>query len=318
MSNIALNYVWRNSGVSGTDLVVLLAFADMADGHFQAWPSVETLARRANVAPRNVQKSIRKLIDLGKIAPVSRRGKGVVVYQVQGVRGDEIITSETLNGVTQSSPQGVGGVTNSSSHTVARGDEIVVAKTVWGDEFVALGVTPASPNPSVIPHKNHPSASSVSFTSRDVTDALTAERDAAPRCPDPWVGMLEAFALGVVDGGGPQPLAASMEDRQTAKAWHAKGATAALVREVAMVVTQRQISRGKQAPTTLRYIDRPIAEAMAAPKPSAPAAAADIPDAEKRINRLKLLLADGKWFDGWGVRPTEDEARAELNQRVAA
>lgn len=69
-----MSQVWEHSQAKGGALVVLLAIADFADDSGKAWPSVETLAKKARMKERNVQLSIRKLRKLGELR-VSKPGK---------------------------------------------------------------------------------------------------------------------------------------------------------------------------------------------------------------------------------------------------
>jgi hypothetical protein len=66
---IALNH----SRARGTVKLVMLGIANH-DGDGGAWPSVQTLARYANVTPRNVQKAIEQLERLGEIRRLVQRG----------------------------------------------------------------------------------------------------------------------------------------------------------------------------------------------------------------------------------------------------
>lgn len=75
MSVEALSAVLHHSRAGGTDKLVLIGVANHA-GDGGAWPSVETLARYANVSERSVQRSIGKLVGLGELA-VQRQAGGV-------------------------------------------------------------------------------------------------------------------------------------------------------------------------------------------------------------------------------------------------
>jgi hypothetical protein len=66
---IALNH----SRARGASKLVLIGIANH-DGDGGAWPSVATLARYAGVHPRNVQKSIDQLINMGEIRREIQRG----------------------------------------------------------------------------------------------------------------------------------------------------------------------------------------------------------------------------------------------------
>lgn len=71
--------VLHHSRATGTAKLVLLGVANH-DGDGGAWPSVATLARYANVAPRNVQMALRKLEQLGELQTFANRG-GLVDHE---------------------------------------------------------------------------------------------------------------------------------------------------------------------------------------------------------------------------------------------
>lgn len=66
MSVEALAVVLHHSRAKGTVKLVALGIANH-DGDGGAWPSVATLARYANVHPRNVQKALVRLQQLGEL-----------------------------------------------------------------------------------------------------------------------------------------------------------------------------------------------------------------------------------------------------------
>lgn len=71
-----MTWVWDYSKAKGIDRLVLLAIADCAnDIGAQAWPSLLTLARKANVSKRTIQRSIEALVLSGELV-VDRPGGG--------------------------------------------------------------------------------------------------------------------------------------------------------------------------------------------------------------------------------------------------
>lgn len=66
MSIESMAHVLKNSRAKGTDKLVLLGIANH-DGDGGAWPSIATLATYANVEPRGVKKSLRRLEELGEL-----------------------------------------------------------------------------------------------------------------------------------------------------------------------------------------------------------------------------------------------------------
>jgi hypothetical protein len=84
MSVRVMSWVWESSRSEGIDRLVLLAIADAASDHGgDAWPSVQSLATKAAVSVRTVQRAIRSLVELGELAVSAQAGKhGVNVYRV--------------------------------------------------------------------------------------------------------------------------------------------------------------------------------------------------------------------------------------------
>jgi len=63
-----MGWVWDHSTAAGSDLLVLLAIADSADHDgTNAWPSLESLARKARIDRRNVRRCVRRLEELGEL-----------------------------------------------------------------------------------------------------------------------------------------------------------------------------------------------------------------------------------------------------------
>lgn len=61
-------WVWEHSKAIGADRLVLLAIADNAnDAGRDAYPSVATIAKKAKMDKRTVQRSIRALVALGEL-----------------------------------------------------------------------------------------------------------------------------------------------------------------------------------------------------------------------------------------------------------
>lgn len=75
MSVRVMSWVWDHSEAVGTDRFVLLAIADSADDDgTDAWPSIETLARKTRLDERTVQRSIRRLADAGMLTVEEQAG----------------------------------------------------------------------------------------------------------------------------------------------------------------------------------------------------------------------------------------------------
>lgn len=77
MSARALAWVWEHSSSGGVDRLVLLAIADCAgDDGGNAWPTIGSLAAKARVSPRTVQRAIRVLQLLGELTVDVSAGAG--------------------------------------------------------------------------------------------------------------------------------------------------------------------------------------------------------------------------------------------------
>lgn len=66
--------VLHHSAAVGTAKVVMLGIANH-EGDGGAWPTIRTLARYANVDPRNVQRAIREQVAAGELEEVQRPGR---------------------------------------------------------------------------------------------------------------------------------------------------------------------------------------------------------------------------------------------------
>ena len=77
-----MNWVWSESVSTGIDRLVLLAIADFAqDDGTNAYPSISTLANKAAIDARTVQRSIRRLCAIGELEISEGTGpKGVNEY----------------------------------------------------------------------------------------------------------------------------------------------------------------------------------------------------------------------------------------------
>ena len=71
-----------HSKASATDKVVLLGIANH-HGDGGAWPSLETLARYANVSERQVSRSIKVLEDLGELKRCSGSSRRPLLLYVE-------------------------------------------------------------------------------------------------------------------------------------------------------------------------------------------------------------------------------------------
>lgn len=76
MSIAVMNWIWTNSPTSGNERLVLLALADACsrDDGTGCWPAVATIARKANISVRTVQRVLDRL----------ERDGHLIVHRVQG------------------------------------------------------------------------------------------------------------------------------------------------------------------------------------------------------------------------------------------
>lgn len=84
MSIKAISKVWETSKQKGSALLLLLAIADYAkDDGKDAWPSLQTLAKKTRMGRRNVIKLVQKLEEAGELKVRREKGpNGVNFYDV--------------------------------------------------------------------------------------------------------------------------------------------------------------------------------------------------------------------------------------------
>lgn len=88
MSIYLTTEVWQNSSRKGSELLLLLAIADHANEQGVCWPSVDHLARKCRLSPRQVRRLIEKLVDSGEIAVEQGGGRRFTnIYHILDMRG---------------------------------------------------------------------------------------------------------------------------------------------------------------------------------------------------------------------------------------
>lgn len=133
MSIKVMTAVWAKSKQKGSALLLLLAIADHADETGKAYPSVDTLAGKIRMTPRNTQFLLRKLEESGELNIEPNAGRhGCNLYRILSM-GENISPSEGEN----ISPEKItGGVKK------LRGG---------GEKSRTKGVKALSPEPSIEP-----------------------------------------------------------------------------------------------------------------------------------------------------------------------
>ena len=101
MSIKIMAQVWERGPTDRGELLVLLALADFADDNGRCWPSVATIARKARMEPRSVQRICKQLVSQGclTISPNSAR-KGCNLYKITS---DTRVTPDTVSPLTPAS-----------------------------------------------------------------------------------------------------------------------------------------------------------------------------------------------------------------------
>lgn len=75
VSNYVLTWVWKNAPkMDPTCLLVLLSLADQANDEGYCWPSQKSTADRCRISPRQVQRWIDHLVDIGVLESRIRTG----------------------------------------------------------------------------------------------------------------------------------------------------------------------------------------------------------------------------------------------------
>ncbi len=88
MSVYLTNEVWQNSSHKGSELLLLLAIADQANEQGVCWPSVNYLARKCRLSPRQVKRLIEKLVESGELGVEQGGGRRFTnIYHILDMRG---------------------------------------------------------------------------------------------------------------------------------------------------------------------------------------------------------------------------------------
>lgn len=118
MSTRVSNWVWHHAPVKSGELVVLLALADNAhDDGGGAYPTVPTIASKARLSERQVQRCLRSLVAGGLISDDGVGPNGATSWRLLmsdnlSPRGDVDVGGDDMSGVTLVSPFRDVGVTH--------------------------------------------------------------------------------------------------------------------------------------------------------------------------------------------------------------
>ena len=126
MSLRALTWVLYESKSEGNARLVMLALADNADEEGACWPAIPTIAHKARVSERTVQRCLRELAESGElVVAIGGGGRASNHYQLVMSSGDNLSPLEE-----------------------PRGDNLTPLKGPRGDSSDTPGVTAVSPEPS--------------------------------------------------------------------------------------------------------------------------------------------------------------------------
>lgn len=144
-----MSHVWNNSKQKGSAKLMLLAIADNANDHGDAYPGIKKLAKKCSTTVRNAQKIIAKLEVDGELKVYSNLGTKTSsgwtnLFRVI-MKGVNDTTPLTL-------PQGAQGVNGRTSHEVSPRSP--------------HRVSPRSPKPSVEPSEESSKKKKKIFSSK--------------------------------------------------------------------------------------------------------------------------------------------------------
>jgi Helix-turn-helix domain len=257
MSIHVMSRVWECSTQAGGSLLVLLAIADFADDEGLAFPSIGTLARKARLSPRQVQRVLAELVAAGELEIEHGHGRhGSHLYRV---------TIGTRVGGSTTPRQNV--APDTMSPPCARPCRARVTPVS------REGVTPASPEPSLreppgptTPRSPRaaPPRQQQGAREEDDEDGTPARIEPAGRGPDPpppssmksepAVMALAAALYGAL-GSDLDDLTGALRRRELAIAEQlvAVGATAA---EAEAYAREARAQPGRVAPIDVRAFER--------------------------------------------------------------
>lgn len=131
MSVYVSSWVWEHSNATGNARLVLLAIADCADDSgANAWPSLQSIARKAKVSRRTAIRAISELVDMGELEctrGAGQRGAGGVTNRYR------VTMVPAPTGDTVSPPSGDTDGTRDNLALVTNQTEVVTPQVKGGD-----------------------------------------------------------------------------------------------------------------------------------------------------------------------------------------
>ena len=164
MSIEVMNDVWRYSKAKGTDRLVLIALADQANDQRECWPSVSSIGKKCLLTPRNVQKRIRSLEELGEVIVIYGAGTSSSKGGVRSNRYRIIVY--------MADPDPVGADTISTPQTLSDATPSESDDPVASDTQTLSDATPRTPSPATPEPKGEPSLNPQSLATDDLTVAV--------------------------------------------------------------------------------------------------------------------------------------------------
>lgn len=116
-----MTWVWDNGPSDPSELLVMLALADFANDSGECWPAMSSVAEKARMSERGVQKIIRRMEETGAISITTGGGRGGCNRYVINTGNPERETGNTKRGMAEKPRTGVQETPNGSAETPNRG-----------------------------------------------------------------------------------------------------------------------------------------------------------------------------------------------------
>lgn len=184
MSIKIMSHVWEHSKQKGTELLLLLALADMADEAGDSFPSADYLAKKTRVNVRSVQRAVKKLVDDGELIVFEKQGMKNRSGQMTNLYRIVITTVEEALAIPVPKRGDTSVTTNPRLFVIRRKVVTSVSPQV---------VTPTSPDPSLDPSVKDQKKKEVVVAPRDPVFHpvfLEVTNDPTPRPPLPALRLV--------------------------------------------------------------------------------------------------------------------------------